>query len=300
MLFPKIRRAAVIPTLLFGSLLVSACSDDATEPTDTNIVEVAQEAGFSTLVTALEAAALDQTLQGAGPFTVFAPTDAAFAALPAGALDALLADPDALAEVLLYHVVSGDIRSTDLAGVVSAETLAGFPILFDLSSGVQVNNASVTQADVVASNGVIHVIDAVLLPPTNNIVETAQAAGSFTTLVAALQAASLDDDLAGAGPFTVFAPTDDAFAALPAGTVDALLADPAALADILLYHVVSGQAFAGDLDGSPLSTLLAGGELTVSLSGGVQINSSNVTQADILTTNGVIHVIDAVLLPPTP
>jgi uncharacterized surface protein with fasciclin (FAS1) repeats len=298
MSFLKNRRAATIPTLLIGSLLLSACSDDATEPGDQNIVEIAQEAGFSTLVTALEAANLDQTLQGPGPFTVFAPTDAAFAALPAGALDALLADPTALAQVLQYHVVSGDIRSTDLAGVVSAETLAGFPILFDLSSGVRVNDASVTQADIVGSNGVIHVIDGVLLPPAGNIVETAQAAGSFTTLVAALQAASLDDDLAGAGPFTVFAPTDAAFDALPAGTVDALLADPDALADILLYHVVSGQAFAGDLDGTPLATLL-GSELTVSLIDGVQINSSNVTQANILTTNGVIHVIDAVLLPPT-
>ena len=298
MSFLKNRRAAAIPTLLIGSLVLSACSDDATEPGDQNIVEIAQEAGFSTLVTALEAANLDQTLQGPGPFTVFAPTDAAFAALPAGALDALLADPTALAQVLQYHVVSGDIRSTDLAGVVSAETLAGFPILFDLSSGVRVNDASVTQADIVGSNGVIHVIDGVLLPPAANIVETAQAAGSFTTLVAALQAASLDDDLAGAGPFTVFAPTDAAFDALPAGTVDALLADPDALADILLYHVVSGQAFAGDLDGTPLATLL-GSELTVSLTDGVQINSSNVTQANILTTNGVIHVIDAVLLPPT-
>ena len=277
----------------------TACSEDPIEPVAQNIVELAEASGFSTLITALDAAGLTATLEGPGPFTVFAPTNAAFDALPAGTLDGLLADPQALSEVLLYHVVSGDIRAADLSGVVSATTAQGQPVLFDLSAGVQVNGANVTQADIVASNGVIHVIDAVLLPPANNIVEVAAANPDFSTLVTALQAAQLDGTLAGPGPFTVFAPTNEAFDALPAGTLDALLADTQALSDVLLYHVANGRGFAGDLDGSPVTTI-QGADIAVDLSTGVRLNGAAVTIADLLTTNGVIHVIDAVLLPPTP
>jgi len=276
-----------------------ACGDDAASSDPLNLVETAQEAGVSTLVAALQAADLDGTLAAGGPYTVFAPSDAAFDALPAGTLDALLADPQALAEVLLYHVVDGTVRSGDLAGVVSAITLNGAPVLFDLSNGVAVNGANVTLADVEASNGVIHVIDAVLLPPTEDIVGIAVNDPNFSTLVTALQAANLVTALQADGPFTVFAPTDAAFNLLPAGTLTALLNDIPTLSDILLYHVVADQVFSGELDGTPLATL-QGDALTVDLSAGVQINNAMVTTADIITTNGVIHVIDAVLLPPTP
>ena len=134
-----------------------------------------------------------------------------------------------------------------------------------------------------------------------DIVDTAVGAGSFKTLVAAVQAAGLVDTLKGQGPFTVFAPTDEAFAALPAGTVDALLKDPKGdLTKILLYHVVEGKVMAADvakMDGQMVKTV-GGGELTIKVdSGKVTINSSNVITADIETSNGVIHVIDAVLLP---
>ena len=135
---------------------------------------------------------------------------------------------------------------------------------------------------------------------TADIVDTAIAAGDFSTLVAAVQAAGLEDTLRGAGPFTVFAPTDAAFAALPAGTLEALLADPDTLADILLYHVVAGEVLAADVVGLTSATAANGDSISIAVvGGGVVLNgSANVVVTDIMTTNGVIHVIDAVILPP--
>lgn len=131
----------------------------------------------------------------------------------------------------------------------------------------------------------------------SNIVETAIGAGSFTTLVAAVQAAGLVDTLSGPGPFTVFAPTDEAFAALPAGTVEALLADIPQLTKILTYHVVAGKVMAADVAKLTTATSVQGGELTFDTSSGVKVNGANIVQADIEADNGVIHVIDAVILP---
>lgn len=254
---------------------------------------------FSTLATAVMAADLVDALRADGPLTVFAPTNAAFDALPAGTLDALLADVAALTEVPTYHVVDGSVYAADLEDVTYSLTLAGYPVLFDLTQGAKVNASNITVTDIATRNGVIHVIDAVLLPPEGDIVETAIAA-EFNTLATALTTAELVDDLQGEGPFTVFAPTDAAFAALPAGTLDALLADPAALADVLLYHVVSGWNFSGDLTNGDVPTLLTEQSVTIAVNGGVTVNGVNVTSADIITKNGVIHVIDAVLIPPTP
>ena len=269
--------------------------DEVLLPPEEDIVETAVEAGFNTLATALTEANLISALQADGPFTVFAPTDAAFAALPEGALDALLADPEALAEVLLYHVVDGRVFARDLDGVVSSQTLAGYPVLFDLSDGAKVNSADITSTDVLTTNGVIHVIDEVLLPPDGDIVETAVAAG-FNTLATALTEANLISALQADGPFTVFAPTDAAFAALPGGVLEGLLADTEALADVLLYHVVSGQIFSGDLSDGQTAETLQGQSITVEISEGVEIDDANVTSADIIAKNGVIHVIDEVLL----
>lgn len=131
-----------------------------------------------------------------------------------------------------------------------------------------------------------------------DIVDTAVDAGSFTTLVAAVQAAGLVDTLKGEGPFTVFAPTDEAFAALPEGTVEGLLADPEALAAILTYHVVAGKVMSTDLSDGMMAATVNGAEVTIGTEGGVTINGANVVTADIEATNGVIHVIDAVILPP--
>lgn len=133
---------------------------------------------------------------------------------------------------------------------------------------------------------------------SKDIVDTAIEAGSFTTLVAAVEAAGLVDTLKGEGPFTVFAPTDEAFAALPEGTVEGLLADPEALAAILTYHVVSGAVMSGDLSNGMIATTVNGADITIMTEGGVMVNDANVTTADIAASNGVIHVIDAVILPP--
>lgn len=274
-----------------------------TAPQTADIVATAVTAGsFKQLAAALETAGLTAALKGTGPFTVFAPTDAAFATFESanpGVLASL--SKDELAAILKYHVVTAKVGSKDLVSGSLVETLNGARAAIDLSSGAVVAGSKVTQADVAASNGVIHVIDKVMLPPSKDIVATAVAAGSFTKLAGALVATGLDKALQGAGPFTVFAPTDDAFAAFEVqnpGVIASLTT--AQLSDILLYHVVSGWAGPADLkDGASVSTALAGKSLKVSTTAGVELNESKVTSANIVATNGVIHVIDAILLPPT-
>ena len=321
-----------VSLLLVLTFILAACSPQATptpesaaipEPTATlepteepkNIIDIAVEDGrFTTLVTALEAADLVETLQGEGPFTVFAPTDDAFAKLPEGTLEALLADIPQLTNILLYHVVDGKVMAADvvaLDGKMVDTLLEGKQfelMLYD--EMVKLNEeVGVIITDIEASNGVIHVIDTVLLPPsdemvaTKNIVEIAVEDGRFTTLVTALEAADLVETLQGEGPFTVFAPTDDAFAKLPEGTLEALLADIPQLTNILLYHVVDGKVMAADvvaLDGKMVDTLLQGKQIEIMIDGEmVKLNGEvMVIITDIEATNGVIHVIDAVLLPP--
>jgi uncharacterized surface protein with fasciclin (FAS1) repeats len=314
-------RFAVFPLMTALALVLGACAAPAApdptlapEPTvapspmpaPNTIVDIAVEDGrFTTLVAALQAAGLAETLAGEGPFTVFAPTDDAFAALPEGTVEALLADIPQLTSILLYHVVSGKVMASDVANLESAETLQGQPVAISVDGGeVGVNEAQVLITDIQAANGVIHVIDSVLLPASEEamsktIVDIAVEDGRFTTLVAALQAAGLAETLAGEGPFTVFAPTDDAFAALPEGTVDALLADIPQLTDILLYHVVSGNVKAADVVNMESAETLQGQPLAISVDGGeVGVNEAQVLITDIQAANGVIHVIDAVLLPP--
>ena len=280
----------------------------ATEaPALKDIVDTAVAAGsFKTLATALQAASLVDALKGKGPFTVFAPTDEAFAKLPKETLAALLKDPKTLGEILKYHVVSGAVKAADVVKLSEAKTLQGEPVTIKVDgSTVMINDAKVVKADIETSNGVIHVIDTVMMPPSmamsdkKDIVDTAVAAGSFKTLAAALQAAGLVDTLKGAGPFTVFAPTDEAFAKLPAGTVEALLKDPKALGDILKYHVVAGKVMASDVVKLTSADTLLGKPVTITVNGDkVMIGDANVVKADIETSNGVIHVIDTVLLPP--
>jgi len=269
------------------------------------IVDIAVADGrFETLVAALGAADLVETLQGDGPFTVFAPTDEAFAALPEGTVEALLADIPTLTDILLYHVVPGAVYAEDVVALDGSSVMTVQGQYADISvmdGKVMIDGAEVIITDIEASNGVIHVIDSVILPETRTIVDIAVEDGRFETLVAALGAADLVETLQGEGPFTVFAPTDEAFAALPEGTVEALLADIPALTDILLYHVVPGKVMAADvigLDGESVATV-QGAEVSISVvDGSVMINDSMVIIADIEASNGVIHVIDAVLLPP--
>lgn len=287
-----------------------------TAPQLSNIVDTALAAGsFNTLAAALEATGLVPVLaDDNATYTVFAPTDAAFAALGQETIDALLADPDTLKDILLYHVISGQAvnaqTAISLAGS-SVTTANGDDIGLSLDMGkLFINQSEVIATDVAASNGVIHVIDAVLLPPADqppvaqldSIYNTAIAAGSFQTLVAALQATGLDGPLAGNHEtYTVFAPTDAAFDALGQDTINALLADPDTLKNILLYHVVADAAVdsatALTLAGSSV-TMANGDNVQISLKGGaLYINDAAVTVTDIMATNGIIHVIDTVLIP---
>lgn len=323
------RNSLLVGLLVAVSLVLVACAPAATptpapeptampEPTATpepelaDIVDTAVADGrFTTLVAAVEAAGLVETLKGEGPFTVFAPTDDAFAALPEGTVESLLLpeNKQQLTDILLYHVVSGKVMAADVTELESATTVLGKDIAIKVDMGnVYINDAQVIITDIETSNGVIHVIDAVILPPSdeeaesNTIVDIAVADGRFTTLVAAVQAAELVETLSGEGPFTVFAPTDDAFAALPAGTVEDLLLpeNKQALTDILLYHVVSGKVMAADVVGLTSATTVLGKDLTITVTDGkVFLNDTvEVIITDIEASNGVIHVIDAVLLPP--
>ena len=316
--------------LVVASLVMAACAPAATpppapaataipEPTATpepmlkDIVDTAVADGrFTTLVAAVGAAGLVDTLKGEGPFTVFAPTDDAFAALPAGTVDELLKPENKqnLTDILLYHVVSGKVMAADVTALTSAPTVLGKDVAVKIDMGnVYINEAKVIITDIVTSNGIIHVIDAVLLPPSEDammekktIVDIAVADGRFTTLVAAVTAAELVETLSGEGPFTVFAPTDDAFAALPAGTVDSLLLpeNKQQLTDILLYHVVSGKVMAADVVTLTSAPTVLGKDVTITVKDGkVFLNDTvQVIITDIEASNGVIHVIDAVLLPP--
>ncbi|GAB4489093.1 MAG: hypothetical protein Fur0016_19770 [Anaerolineales bacterium] len=273
--------------------------DDKADLIDTAVAD----GRFTTLAAALTAAGLIDTLKGEGPFTVFAPTDDAFAKLPAGTIEELLKpeNKQALTDILLYHVVSGKVMAADVVNLKNTETVLGKNIKIIAKDGkVFINNAEVIITDIETSNGVIHVIDTVLLP-LNDIVDTAVADGRFKTLAAALTAAGLVDTLKGEGFFTVFAPTDDAFAKLPAGTIDNLLKpeNKQALTDILLYHVVSGNVLAADVVNLTSVPTVLGKDIKITVKDGkVFLNDTiQVIITDIETSNGVIHVIDAVLLP---
>lgn len=294
-----------------AALSLAACATAPTPPS-ANIVETAVGAGqFNTLVAAVTAADLADTLSGPGPFTVFAPTDAAFAALPEGLVEDLLKpeNKETLQSVLTYHVVPGKVLAGDLAGqTLSVATVQGAEVAIDGTDGVMVDQASVTTADVIATNGVIHVVDAVLLPPalraavaTDDIVDVAAGAGQFNTLIAAVQAAGLEETLRSDGPFTVFAPTDAAFAKLDPNLVTTLLQpeNKAQLVEILTYHVLPAAVTSDALAGKRLSAAtVEGREVQVNGTGArVVVNGSIVTAADIPASNGVIHVVDTVLLP---
>ncbi len=293
-------------------LMLAACSGDddngnvQPQPQTENIVETARAAGsFSTLLTALEATGLDSVLSGTDSFTVFAPTDAAFAALPAGTLDSLLQPENAgaLADILTYHVVGGEYRAAAVLGSSSLTSVFGQSLAIESSGGPMIGNsksmALITGTDIEASNGLIHVIDTVLLPL--DIVDIAAGNSDFSTLVTALTAADLVETLQGTGPFTVFAPTDAAFAALPAGTLDSLLLpeNKDTLIDILTYHVAPGGFRSELLTGQSQINMVNGDNAGLSLSGSsLLIDGATVSTPDIIAANGVIHIINQVILPP--
>jgi transforming growth factor-beta-induced protein len=273
-----------------------------------NIVQVAQATpDLSTLVTAVVAANLTATLSSVGPVTVFAPNNSAFAKLPAGALATLLKPENKkqLTDVLLYHVVSGTVLASDLKNE-SIKTVEGANVKVTITgTKVMINNATVITPNVIASNGVVHIIDTVLMPPfpaTKNIVQLAQATPELSTLVTAVVAANLTGTLSSVGPFTVFAPTNSAFAKLPAGALATLLKpeNKKQLTDVLLYHVVSGTVLASDLKNESIKTV-EGANLKVTITGTkVTINNATVITPNVIASNGVVHIIDTVLMPPAP
>jgi uncharacterized surface protein with fasciclin (FAS1) repeats len=315
--------AVTIALLGFGTSNALACSGcgcaatanaTCSQPAQaklTDIVHTAQHAGqFNTLLAALEAADLADALRGPGPFTVFAPTDKAFAALPKGTVESLLKPENkaTLQNILKYHVVSGKVMSTDLIRYNRAETLQGNKVHLTL----RVNNARVLKADIKTTNGVIHAVDQVILPANakpiegyarkkapawseKNIVQTAIEAGQFKTLVTAIQAADLAEALSGNGPFTVFAPTDAAFSKLPEGTVENLVKpeNKAKLQAILKYHVLPAKLGSNDIVTANTVKALNGKALYPSL----MVDNAALQVKNIYCRNGVIHVINNVILP---
>ncbi len=318
------RRIALRKSLIlaaFGTAaLMSACggSSDphvpAPAPTPApDVVALAQATPeLGVLVEAVIAAGLVDTLKGAGPFTVFAPTNTAFAAALTElglTKDQLFANKALLTAVLTYHVVPAKVASSAIPFGKAITTVQGSILKIDNVSGAVVitdgrnRTSKVVTADVQASNGVVHIVDKVILPADKNIVQTALALPQFSILVEAVIAANLQSTLSGTGPFTVFAPTDTAFANLLAelGVSKAdLLANTALLTKVLTYHVVSGRVLKAEV---PLNTAIAtvqGDTLTVGSTLAItdqRGRTSNITGTDVLTSNGVIHVIDKVILP---
>lgn len=310
--FP-LKSMPVAIALLAGAVLFASCEKDETNETPNTITQiVSTNNNFSMLKTAVVKADLDETLASTGPFTVFAPNNDAFAAsgITSSTISSLSAD--ALEDILLYHTLEAKVMAKDVPAGPNAEvsTASGETVYMTKNSkGVFVNGWMVKQADIKATNGVIHSIERVLIPPTQTLVEMAQGNPNLTYLVAAVLRANegntkVVDVLSGDGPFTVFAPVNQAFIDAGFPTIASIqAADPNVLAGILTYHVLAGRAFSSDLsDGASLKTV-NGGNIMVDLKNGAKLkgksntSASNITAMNMLATNGVVHVIDGVLLP---
>lgn len=295
-----------LSTALIALLLLTAIPLSVTADETKDIPTNASETGIhDSLVAALTQAGLVETLSGDGPFTVFAPTDQAFT--DAG-IDLASFDNDeanaTLVDILTYHVLNGAVDSASVTDGLSVEALNGDNLDFAVVNGtVLVNDATVITADVVSSNGVIHVIDKVLLPPADELEDiptVASSTGVHGVLVDAVIQAGLLATLSGEGPYTVFAPTDQAFtdAGISLSDFDGE-EGAAALANVLAYHVTTGSVLSGDLSDGQMVTMLNQQQVRIGVtSAGVLINDATVTLADVAASNGVIHVIDKVLLPP--
>ena len=294
------KNSAALATLL--AFMFSSTLTQAAEKKD--IVDTAVSAGsFKTLGAALGAADLVGALKGEGPFTVLAPTDAAFKKLPAGTVETLLKpeNKDKLIAILSYHVIPGKVASKDVVKLKGVKTLNGQRVDIQAKGGkVKVDGATVEAVDINCANGIIHVIDSVILPSDKNIVVTAAEAETFKTLIAAAKEAGLAGALTSKGPLTVFAPTDDAFSKLPEGTVASLLKpeNKDKLAAILKYHVVLGRVYSEDALAAGKAKTLQGGSVRITIQDGVaKVNKAKILATDIDASNGVIHVIDTVIMP---
>ena len=302
-----------ITRLIAGLSVVAFVTGCGGSNNDPDIVQLAQgNPDLSILVEAVDAAGLASTLKQAGPYTVLAPTNAAFAALLAelGVTKAqLLADKALLTTVLTYHVLPAAVKRADIPLGKAVTTVQGGIFKVEAAgTGLRITDgrnrtANITATDIVASNGLVHVIDKVILPANKNIVQTAQALPDFSILVEAVVAADLQGTLSGVGPFTVFAPTNAAFASLLTElgvSKEALLANKALLTQVLTYHVVAGRVLKSGVPvGTPIATV-QGDTFTIDASLAIadqRGRSAKIVATDVLTSNGVIHVIDKVILP---
>ena len=296
-------------------VLIAGCKKDAPAPVSNTITDIVVAGdNFSTLEAAVLKANLQTTLNGSGPFTVFAPDNAAFTAsgITTATLNSLTSTQ--VSNILLYHTIGAKIMAADVPAGPNAKVItAGGDSVFVTknTNGVFVNGTKVNTADVTADNGVVHTLSAVLMPPSGNIVETAIASGLDSLVKAVLRANNApggDPTLAatlGSAKITVFAPTNAAFTQLLSALSLTRIDDipVATLLAVLRYHVVGGRAFSSDLANGSL-TMLASGNTTVSLTGGAKITgngnggtASNITAVNIMCRNGVVHLIDRVLLP---
>lgn len=307
------KRFLAVSMVGLSSFLVSCTDDDIIVEENSSIVDVVVgSANFSTLESAVIKANLSSVLNGNGPFTVFAPDNEAFNA--SGVTSSVIQElsSDQLKEILLYHTLSSKVNSASIqtGSNIAVETANGDDVYITKNSnGVFVNGWKVKQADIMVSNGVIHSLERVLMPAAGNLVEVAQANANLSYLVAAVLRASqgttnVAQVLTSAGPFTVFAPTNQAFINAGFPTIAAIeAADPNTLASILTYHVLSARAFSSDLTNGQSLTTVNGGTLSVALGttatikGKANTTASTITSVNIMASNGVVHLIDQVLLP---
>ncbi|MBL8804440.1 MAG: fasciclin domain-containing protein [Planctomycetes bacterium] len=292
--------------ILGGANAASAAPTTAAVSTQDIVQTAVSTPGFGTLTTLLTQANLVSTLQGPGPFTVFAPTDSAFSTLDPN-LVTFLTDPanvESLRNVLLYHVAPGQFGSPQVLASPFLSMANGQRANVTFFGGLpRIDGCIISVTDIICSNGIIHVLDAVMSPNLARIADTAASTSRFDTLLAALGAANLAAVLDGPGPFTVLAPTDHAFAALPPGFVASLLLpqNQGLLQDILKYHVIPGRAYADQALSQGNVTTLNGNEVFFAVVNGVpRVNGARIFKRDIDCLNGVVHAIDRVLLPPLP
>lgn len=305
------RRTVLLAAALGASTtLLQACGGSDDEP-QRNIVELAQNTPeLSILVEAVVAAGLAPTLS-TGTLTVFAPTNAAFAALLTElgvTKEALLANKSLLTAVLTYHVLGSKVMRADVPLGKAITPVSGGFFKIESNNGLKITDgrnrvSTITSTDIQASNGVVHLVDKVLLPADKDIVATASALPDFSILVEAVVAAGLVSTLQGAGPFTVFAPTNAAFAALLTElgvTKDALLANKTLLTQVLTYHVVPARVLKAEVPVNTAITTVQGQTFTINASLVItdqNMRTSSIVATDVFTSNGVIHVVDKVILP---
>lgn len=293
-------------TLLLSAGLAQCSETTAAAVTQDSILATATgNPDFSTLVAAVQAAELQHTLAGPGPFTVFAPSNAAFAKLPKGTVEALLMPKNKamLQGILTNHVVAGKVPASQVISTPGTVAVGGQWLAFTTDKqGAKVDGAWVKTTDIACHNGVIHVIDSVMLPTDSDLVEVAANNGSFSTLLAAAQAAGLAETLKSPGPFTIFAPTDEAFSSLGDSVIASLLLpkNRETLARILKHHVVAGRLYSPEAIASGSAMTLAGTRLPIALGDkGAMVGTAGIVATDVDAKNGVIHVIDTVLIPST-